>query len=76
MLLAAGVALFSIQNIVATPLTTPQRARTINIAVLAAWGIYWGYGSISVGEGQGYAIFGLQLFFIAAVPILWVHRKG
>lgn len=75
-LLVAGAALFSIQNIIATPLATPQRARIINIAVLAAWGTYWGYGSIAVGEGQDYAIFGLKLLLITAAPILWVHRKG
>jgi len=72
----AVLSVFSIQNIVATPLTTPHRARAINIAVLAAWGIYLGYGAATVGEGQGYAVFGLKLFFITAAPILWAHRKG
>ncbi len=76
MLLVGGVTVFSLQNIVATPFSTSKRALIINVAVLAAWGAYLGYGSITVSEGQGYAIFGLKLLFIAAAPILWAHRKG
>jgi len=74
-LLVGGVLVFSLQNFIAVSLTHRRLALKINFVVLTVWGAYWSYGSLTSGEGQGYAVFGLKILLITAAPILWVHRK-
>ena len=69
------ISVFSAQNIIFTPFTTHQRARMVNFAVLAAWGVYLSVLYFTAKEGHGYVLFGLQMLIITAIPIVWIFRK-